>query len=400
MTEPAQVTRRWQLPAAALLSFVGLGVSLYLTRHHLSYLQSGAPSACNFGGAWNCDLVSSGQHSTVWGIPLSHVGSLFYLLTALVSLLGAARDSIRKSLHGLLVVLSLAAVLASVGLFALSTLVIRAFCLFCMILHAVNLGLLGMTLLGSRSAVRSLASLRPGELLRNPALMLILIGGLFGGLSSMLGIRYVLDSQRTASRLAAELAAKNAVKVEPKAGVPLLDIPSAPALGPKDAPITLIEVSDFECPFCQKVSGVVEELLTQYPGKIRVVFRHFPLDEACNPLVKRKIHEHACAAARSAYCAGRQGKFFPMAKKLFGGAVEDADHKPLAAELGLDVESFSRCLLSPEARSTILDDIQAASQNGVRGVPVLFLNGRPVKGAQPIDTYRQIINEELTKTAK
>ncbi len=163
---------------------------------------------------------------------------------------------------------------------------------------------------------------------------------------------------------------------------------------------TLIEVSDFECPFCQKVSGVVEELLTQYPGKIRVVFRHFPLDEACNPLVKRKIHEHACAAARSAYCAGRQGKFFPMAKTLFGGAVEDADHKPLAAELGLDVEAFSRCLLSPEARSTILDDIQAASQNGVRGVPVLFLNGRPVKGAQPIDTYRQIINEELTKTAK
>ncbi len=400
MTEPAQATRRWQLPVSAVLSLVGLGVSLYLTRHHLSALQTGAPSACNFGGAWNCDLVSGGEYSTVWGVPVSHFGSLFYLLGMLLSLLGAARASIRKPLHGLLLILASGSVLLSVGLFALSTLVIRAFCLFCLFLHAVNLGLLLSLLLGGRDAVRSLASLRPGELLRNPALLLIVIGGLFGSLSSMLGIRYVLESQRAAHRLAAELIAKQAVKVEPKAGTPSLDIPSAPALGPKDAPITLIEVSDFECPYCQKVSGVVEELLALYPGKIRVVFRHFPLDEECNPLVKRKIHEHACAAARSAYCAGRQGKFFPMAKKLFGGAVDDPDHKPLAAELGLDVEAFSRCLLSPEARSTILDDIQAASQYGVRGVPVLFLNGRPVKGAQPIETYRQIISEELAKAAK
>ncbi|MBL8632816.1 MAG: thioredoxin domain-containing protein [Myxococcales bacterium] len=400
MTEPAQTTRRWQLPIAAVLSFIGLGVSLYLTRHHLTSLQSGAPSACNFGGAWNCDLVSAGEYSTLWGIPLSHVGSLFYLLTALLSLLGAVRSSIRKPLHGLLVVLSLFAVLLSVGLFSLSTVVIRAFCLFCLILHATNVGLLLTMLLGGRTAVRSLRALSPGQLLRNPALLLIVIGGLFGALSSMLGIRYVLDSQRTANRLAAELVAKQAVKVDPKPGTPSLDIPSAPSLGPKDAPITLVEVSDFECPFCQKVSGVVEELLVQYPGKIRVVFRHFPLDEECNPLVKRKIHEHACAAARSAYCAGRQGKFFPMAKKLFGGAVDDPDPKPLAQELGLDVETFARCLLSPEARSTILDDIQAASQHGVRGVPVIFLNGRPVKGAQPIETYRQIISEELTKSAK
>ncbi len=89
-----------------------------------------------------------------------------------------------------------------------------------------------------------------------------------------------------------------------------------------------------------------------------------------------------------------------MAKKLFGGAAEDDDHTPLAKELGLDVAGFSRCLLRPETHSTIVSDISTASQHGVRGVPVIFLNGRPVKGAQPIDTYRQIISEELAKSPK
>ena len=89
-----------------------------------------------------------------------------------------------------------------------------------------------------------------------------------------------------------------------------------------------------------------------------------------------------------------------MAKKLFGGAAEEADHTPLAKELGLDLERFSRCLHSPEARATLVGDISTASQHGVRGVPVVFLNGRPVKGAQPLATYRQIIDEELAKVGK
>lgn len=400
MIVPKQTSWRWQLVVAAVLSLIGLGLSLYLTRQHYLFIESGSPSACNFGGAWNCDLVSSGQYSELFGVPLSHLGTLFYLLTGLLAALGLLRDSFRTYAHGLLLVLAIPSVLVSIGLFALSTVVIRAVCLFCISMYAVNLGLLLTTLVAGRAATSALGSIRWSEVLRSPAVVLVVIGSLCGGLGSMLAIRHVLESQRLATKLAAALAAKEIVKSEVKSGVPPLDIPSAPSQGPKDAPITLIEVSDFECPFCQKAAGLVEELLTLYPGKIRVVFRHFPLDEACNPLVKRKIHDHACSAARTAYCAGLQGKFFPMAKKLFGGAAEEDDHTPLAKELGLDVPMFSRCLLSPEAHSTLLSDISTANQHGVRGVPVIFLNGRPVKGAQPIATYRQIIDEELAKVPR
>ena len=90
--------------------------------------------------------------------------------------------------------------------------------------------------------------------------------------------------------------------------------PSHPALAP-DAPVTIVEISDFECPYCQKASQTLAELRTLYPGKLRLVFRNFPLDESCNKLLKRQIHENACAAARAAFCAGEQGQFWPYAEK-------------------------------------------------------------------------------------
>lgn len=400
MTESPKTPSRWQLPLAALLSLLGLLLALRLTFQHFAVVTTGTPSGCNFGGAWNCDLVSSGEYSELFGVPLSHLGALFYVFAGLLSLLGMLRESLRSRMHGLLLLLAGKGAVISLGLFALSTLVIHALCLYCVGLYVVSAALLLILLPGGRSALRELRSIQIAEALRSPAVVLLLIGGLSGALGSMLAIRHLLQSQRTAAQLAATLAAKHAQALPDKPGLPPLDIPSAPSQGPRGAPVTLVEVSDFECPYCQKASVLVEQLQALYPGQLRVVFRHFPLDEACNPLVKRKFHDHACAAARTAYCAGQQGKFFEMAHKLFGGAAEDDDHTPLARELGLDLAAFARCLLSPEAQSTIVGDISTASQHGVRGVPVMFLNGRQVKGAQPLETYRQIIDEELAKARK
>lgn len=398
MSEPEKTTRRWQLPVAAGLSAIGLGLSFWLTLQHVSVLRTGIPSACNFGGAWNCDLVSSGEYSELFGIPISHFGTLFYALTMGLAILGMLRASYRQAIHGLLLSLAAPALLSSIGLFGLSLLVIRALCLFCTGLYVVSVALFVALLPSSGAALGGVSAIKKS--LRSPAVSLFLISGLCGAVGSMLLLRQMLASQRAANALAAAMAAKAAIPETPKPGLPPLDVPYAPQMGPKDAPITLIEISDFECPHCRKTVGVVDELLKSYPGKIRLLFRNFPLDEECNPLVKRKIHEHACRAARSAYCAGQQGKFFEMAHELFDGGAEEEDHKPLARKLGLDESRFSRCLQSPEARSTIVGDISAVSQHGVRAVPIVFINNRQVKGAQPIEIYRTIIDEELAKVGK
>ena len=178
MIVPKQTSWRWQLVVAAVLSLIGLGLSLYLTRQHYLFIESGSPSACNFGGAWNCDLVSSGQYSELFGVPLSHLGTLFYLLTGLLAALGLLRDSFRTYAHGLLLVLAIPSVLVSIGLFALSTVVIRAVCLFCISMYAVNLGLLLTTLVAGRAATSALGSVRWGDVLRSPAVVLVVIGAL------------------------------------------------------------------------------------------------------------------------------------------------------------------------------------------------------------------------------
>ena len=131
MMESPKAPRRWQLPLAALLALLGLLLAVRLTFQHFAVVTTGAPSGCNFGGAWNCDLVSSGEYSELFGIPLSHLGALFYLLVGLLSLLGVLRESLRSRMHGLLLLLAGKGAVISLGLFALSALVIHALCLFC-----------------------------------------------------------------------------------------------------------------------------------------------------------------------------------------------------------------------------------------------------------------------------
>jgi len=386
--------RRWQFPVAVVLSVLGLGLSLYLTWQHLHVLRTGAASICNFGGAWNCDVVSSGPYSELFEIPVSFLGMLFYALSLAVGILGMLRASYARATHGLLFVLGSVSVLCSLALFGISAFVLRAFCLFCVGLYIVSLGLFFAVLPGAFSTVRELASL--GRLLRERGMLLLVFGCLFGAMGSMLLIRQIVTSQKTANAvLQAALSKQNQVLAQ-EVNLPPLVTADAPSQGNPNAKVTIVEVSDFECPYCQKAAGTVAELQKLYPDKLRVVFRHFPLDPSCNPLMTKKVHDRACGAAKAALCAHKQNKFWEMAHKLFDSGAED-ETLPLAKELGLQEGVFSACLQDPKTNAAIVEDIQLAHKYGVRGVPVLFVNGKPIKGAQPIETYRTLIDEELAK---
>lgn len=160
-----------------------------------------------------------------------------------------------------------------------------------------------------------------------------------------------------------------------------------PSRGPDDAKVTIVEFSDFECPFCSKAKNTVDKVMEAYPGKVKLVFRQYPLP----------MHPNAPKAAEAALCAGDQGKFWEMHDKLFENqrALNAESYKSYATALGLDDAKFTACMDSGEKAKIVAEDMKAGDEVGVGSTPTFFINGRELSGAQPEEEFKRIIDEEL-----
>lgn len=160
-----------------------------------------------------------------------------------------------------------------------------------------------------------------------------------------------------------------------------------PVKGPEGAKVTLVEFSDFECPFCSRARETVDKVMAKYDGKVKLVFRQFPLS----------FHPHARKAAEGALCANAQGKFWQFHDALFSDQtkLEPAQLKETASKLGLDKDKFGACLDSGEQGKIIETDMAAAEKVGVSGTPAFFINGVSLSGAQPLEEFERVIDQEL-----
>jgi protein-disulfide isomerase len=163
-----------------------------------------------------------------------------------------------------------------------------------------------------------------------------------------------------------------------------------PARGPATAPVTIVEFSDFECPFCSRLSPTLKAVEKNYPLQVRIVYRQFPL---------RRIHPLAEKAAEASLCAGEQGRFWEMHDSLFG----DQEHltvdalKARAVTLNLDTARFNACLDSGKEVAAIDKDIAEGMKAGVTGTPTMFINGRMMVGARPYSDIQAVIEDELQR---
>jgi len=162
-----------------------------------------------------------------------------------------------------------------------------------------------------------------------------------------------------------------------------------PSRGAEKAPITIVEFSDFECPYCVKAEEVVKQVMKEYEGKIRLVYRDFPLP----------FHANAQKAAEAAHCAGDQGKYWEMHEKLFANQqkLKVSDLKDHAKGVGLDPVKFEKCLESGEKAALVEKNKKAGAEVGVQGTPAFFVNGIMLSGAQPVSEFKSIIDKELAK---
>jgi protein-disulfide isomerase len=218
-----------------------------------------------------------------------------------------------------------------------------------------------------------------------------------------LGIGYFIGQQSaTDVQAGAEGSAQNANDGDApsdSAGASKLPVGKSYAKGKDTAPITVIEFSDFQCPFCLKGYNNLKAAMKKYPNDVRVVFKHFPLG----------FHKQAPAASTASLAAGEQGKFWEMHDLLFEKQKEyrgkdDAAMKALgvdlAKQLGLDVAKFEKDFDKPEFAQAIKDDTALGSSVGVRGTPHFFINGERVSGAQPTSKFEEVIKRQLDEAKK
>ena len=206
--------------------------------------------------------------------------------------------------------------------------------------------------------------------------------------------RYLTEQQEGAARLALinELR-KDGPAVRLMLETPRFDVPVAesdPSLGSDNAPVTLIEFSDFQCPFCLRVAPTLKQIRAKYGDKVRIVWKDFPLTQ---------IHPQAFKAGEAGHCAAEQGKFWEFHDAVYANqqAMQPDDLKRYAANVGVDAAKFNACLDTSKHAERVRTGVAEGTRLGIDSTPTVFINGRRVSGAQPYEVFAGIIDEELSR---
>jgi len=240
---------------------------------------------------------------------------------------------------------------------------------------------------------------RTGVMIVISALILgasVVAGGLLVQSSIETAATEIAGVQTALTGLQSSLKAAAAPAPQPaRAGKPdpnrryTINTKGSPARGPDDAKVTVIEFSDFQCPFCSRVNPTLDQIEKEYGDQVRIVFKHLPL----------RIHNKAAAAHAAAEAAHRQGKFWEMHDAIFANQREMSPEKYVAyaTEMGIDVDQFKRDVAAAGVKKKVDADAKEAAGLGVTGTPGFFINGRYLKGARPFGSFKEMIDEELKR---
>jgi protein-disulfide isomerase len=202
-------------------------------------------------------------------------------------------------------------------------------------------------------------------------------------------IEYLKGEKEQVRRAAFIDELKKKYKTTDNLKAPTVQVATAgrPERGGAKAPVTIVEFSDYQCPFCKRGEESVQKVFETYGDKVRIVFRDYPLP----------FHPQARPAAEAANCANDQGKFWEYNKTLFANqsALAEDNLKAYAKDLGLDTAKFDECFAKKAHSAAIDKDIADGGAAGVNGTPAFFINGRSLSGAQPFEKFKEVIDDEL-----
>lgn len=369
------------------LAAAGIFASQKLVETHVQtkVLGAGDSGLCGAADFLSCADAAESVYATIGNLPIASLGLAWYAVVLLLAgLIRFGGDKVKGAPEVLFVGSGLG-VLYSVFLAIVSLAVLGKLCPYCVGLYVVNIGLFVTAWLllpaGPKAALKRLPSL----LTQNATWITV------GGMVVAVLITQGMYAQAHAT-LTQKLAEVRAAQTQKPAHFDI-DTSGTAGKGPADAPVVLVEYSDFECPYCKRLADALDELAKREPTLVRIHFKQFPMDMACNDTMERPLHDQACGAAVAAVCAERQGKLWPMHDLLFQNAraLSGQAYLDFAAKVGVDVEAFRACLDDPTALQRVKDDIAEGARMGVRGTPTFFVNGWRHEGARDPDKLQGIV---------
>jgi uncharacterized membrane protein/predicted DsbA family dithiol-disulfide isomerase len=369
-------TFRVALPALILfLAIIGIGLSIELSIiHYKTHTDPAFHSVCAVSENVNCESVALSPYSVFMGLPVSIwgiVGYLMILVFAGGSIIYRKKDE--GFLSGVLFLLTLIALVVSIVMGYISYARIASLCLFCMGTYIVNgiVAVLSFFYINSFSkpVFRRIIDDIFG-IFKSVYLLIFLIIIAFAPLSSA----FVLIPSYWVTKGWDEISI-------PANGV---DKEGEHWIGAEQPVLTVYEFTDYQCPYCRSAHKNVRKLIAKYSDRVRVIHKHFPLDNKCNSNVKIKFHEYACNFSYAVECAGQQGKFWEMNDLIFSGQekakADSIDIERLAILLGLNKSEFDACIKSTETSVKIKKDINDGIKNGIRGTPTFIINNKSYTG--------------------
>lgn len=353
-----------------LAALVGFFASTYLL---ITYVF-GAPITC--GTSQGCDIVRASKWATSFGMPRPVQGVVFYTVIILLIVIRTAMSSYKtRWLYRASMVLVTIGLLESAFLTFVQAVDIKAFCTWCLVSAVAATVLFLAAWWDEPIAINETQSFRELTLQFIAFVIALFAGGaalLYLTIPSTDGEPPILQPREISQEeidLATSLLYPEGLTYE----------------GPGDAPLTIVEFVDFQCPACRAAHPELAKIRESYRGRVRFAIRHFPLP----------THTNAKGAAIAAACADAQGMLYPYADEIIQGNLDRDTLVRVAAELRLDLNVFVPCLESEEARNVVFRDVKDGFDLGVRETPTIFLNTTMVQGLPSAEQLSELVNGML-----
>ncbi|NBT58059.1 hypothetical protein EBT16_04665 [bacterium] len=387
-------------------ALLGIVLSLYLLVHHTRVklgIQDSS-SFCSFGRLADCDIVNVSKFSEVSGMPLASIGAIYFFFLFVSGIFFPPKNPTFRLMNRFLAWLSsLALLIDLVLLIGVQWLTLGSFCLVCILTYFANLG----HLVANYRTIKLEHKTHPIQNLfwgRGPwSLKGFSVSKVFIALTSTAVFSAMIvflpswmemkEGQSSPKKDSA------AIFFSKWSQIPVQEISTSPkdgVYGNQDAKVKMVIFSDFQCPFCKKTAFGLHTLLPSFKNELLVVFKHFPLDKTCNPLVEHNMHPYACSLARLAVCANQKGKFWEYHDLVFMHLDEqqleegwDVVRKKLAPVF--QSAEIDECLRSESSLDQVKQDIDLGIRLGIQGTPAIFINGKSVTVPLDLETIKKVL---------